>query len=145
MTLLIENRYLPALIPFLESMKLAGAHSRARSKLLTMALTAYGQLAVSEKELASEYAVLGVDGQPVIDEDGVFELKNPDEAPAYLAAREELLSESAVLDGSTYAEHLSQLNELLGSYSVELSGDDAAVYDHLYDAVEAALTREGGA
>lgn len=140
----IENRYLPALIPFLESMKLAGVHSRARSKLLAMALAAYQQLALSEKELVAEYAVLDTHGQPVIDEEGVFELKDPDEAAAYLAAREELLSESAVLDGPTYAEHLTQLSELLGSYGVELSGDDAAVYDHLCDTVEAALKRKEG-
>ncbi len=135
----IENRYLPPLIPFLQSMKLAGAASRARSKLLAMALTAFQDLAASEQELVTEYAVLDEQGRPVIAEDGSFDLKDPALVSQYLTEREALLAEQAHLSGPTYSEHLSQLQNLLASYPVELTGDEAEVYDRLCDAVEAAL------
>lgn len=139
----IENRYLPTLIPFLQSMKLAGAASRARSKLLAMAFTAFQDLATSEKELVAEYAVLDEQGQPVIAEDGSFDLKEPAQAPLYLAEREALLNEEAHLIGPTYSEHLAQLQNLLATYPVELTGYEAEVYDRLCDAVEAALDGKG--
>lgn len=138
----IENRYLPALIPFLQSMKLAGAASRARSKLLAMALTAFQDLAASEQELVSEYAVLDEQGQPVIAEDGSFDLNDPTMVSHYLTEREALLAEQAHLSGPTYSEHLAQLQNLLTTYPVELAGDEAEVYDRLCDAVEAALSEK---
>lgn len=41
-----------------------------------------------------------------------------------------------------YAEHPAQLLELLENYTVELSGDEAAVYDHLYDQILKAVEGE---
>lgn len=141
--LLIENRYLPVLVPFLEGMKLAGAQSRARSKLLNMAVAAYKALGESELELVKEYAVCDNTGQPVLAEDGSFELKNPEQSAAYFTAREQLLAEASELNGATYKEHLPQLQSLLADYQEVLSGDEAAVYDHLCDMVDQALKDKG--
>ena len=56
MSIALENRYLPPLIPFLENMPLTGAQSRARSKLLGMVTLAFQGLALAERELVTEYA-----------------------------------------------------------------------------------------
>ncbi|AWG03440.1 DUF1617 family protein [Trueperella pyogenes] len=137
----VQNRYLPTLIPFLEGMKLAGTASRARSKLLSLVIDAYSALAISERELVKEHAVLNEKGEPHIAEDGTFELKDPQLADDYLTAREALISEHAILTPA-YAEHPAQLLELLENYTVELSGDEAAVYDHLYDQILKAVEGE---
>lgn len=134
----VQNRYLPTLIKFLEGMKLAGAQSRARSKLLAKIVDAYTDLAVSERELVKEYALLNEQGEPEIDAEGTFQLSDPNLAAEYVAARDALVAEHAVI-APAYAEHPTQLLELLTGYEVELSGDDAAVYDHLFDAVEQAV------
>lgn len=134
----IQNRYLPTLIQFLETMKLAGAQSRARSKLLGKVVDAYTELAVSERELVKEYAELNSKGEPEIESEGTFQLKDPELAGDYLAARDALVAEHAVITPA-YAEHAAQLLKLLDGYEATLSGDEAAVYDHLFDAVSEAV------
>lgn len=140
MAIAIENRYLPPLIPFLENMPLAGAQSRARSKLLGMVTLAFQGLSLAERELVTEYATLDENGQPVIGEDSTFTLVNPDRANEYVAAREELMSERTILTGDTYEGHYLALQTLLTEYAVPLTGDDASVYDHLCDAIDQAVS-----
>lgn len=142
MPIAIENRYLPPLIPFLENMPLAGANSRARSKLLGMVTLAYQGLALAERELVTEYATLDEEGQPVIGEDSTFALADPGSAEAYVAAREELMRERTILTGDTYQGHYEALQALLGEYAQPLTGDDAAVYDHLCDAIDHAVSEQ---
>lgn len=142
MAIAIENRYLPPLIPFLENMPLAGAQSRARSKLLGMMTLAFQGLALAERELVTEYATLDENGQPVIGEDSTFTLVNPERANEYVAAREELMSERTILTGDTYEGHYLALQTLLTEYAEPLTGDDASVYDHLCDAIDQAVSEQ---
>ncbi len=142
MSVAIENRYLPALIPFLAGMPLAGAQSRARSKLLGMVTLAFEGLALAERELVAEYATLDEDGAPIIAEDSTFTLANPEAANEYVAAREELMGERTILTGDTYQGHYQALQTLLAEYTQPLTGDDAAVYDHLCDAIDQAVSEQ---
>jgi hypothetical protein len=142
MKLKLENRYVALLVPFLQGMRLKGAQSRARSKLLNLAIEAYGSLHESELELLREFAVLGEDGEPVMDEDGGFTLKDG-RAREYLAERGRLFSEVAEIEGGTYASHLAAMREVLLGYDGEMSGDDAALYDALMDAFEEVGTDAG--
>ncbi|MEW6903269.1 DUF1617 family protein [Trueperella pyogenes] len=142
MAIAIENRYLPPLIPFLENMPLAGAQSRARSKLLGMVTLAFQGLALAERELVTEYATCDENGQPIIGEDSTFTLQNPESADAYVAAREELMSERTILTGDTYEGHYLALQTLLTEYAEPLTGDDASVYDHLCDAIDQAVSEK---
>ena len=142
MSIAIENRYLPALIPFLSGMPLVGAQSRARSKLLGMVTLAFEGLALAERELVTEYATLAEDGQPIISEDSTFTLANPETAIEYVAAREELMGERTILTGDTYQGHYQALQTLLAEYTQPLTGDDAAVYDHLCDAIDQAISEQ---
>lgn len=139
MSIALENRYLPPLIPFLENMPLTGAQSRARSKLLGMVTLAFQGLALAERELVTEYATCDEDGQPIIAEDSTFTLVNHDRASEYVAAREELMSEGTILTGDTYQGHFQALQTLLAEYTQPLTGDEAAIYDHLCDAIDEAI------
>ena len=71
----LQNKFLPTLIPFLRGMKLKGEQSRARSKFLALAMTAYYSLHDNEIELLKEYAILDKNGEPLSDKDGGFTIK----------------------------------------------------------------------
>jgi len=135
MRILLKNHHLVTLIPFLQGMKLKGERSRARSKFLTLALDKYTALHESETELLKEYAVLDGKGDPIIAEDGGFILKK-ESAKECLAEREKLFKEVAEIEGGTYAGHFAMMRKILSEYDEELDGDNAALYDALYDAFE---------
>ena len=143
MRIQLKNYHLVTLIPFLRGMKLKGERSRARSKFLALALEAYAALHESEVELLKEYAVLDSDGDPKAAEDGSFSLKE-DSAKEYLAEREKLFNEAAEIEGGTYAEHLTLMRQILAEYDEELDGENAAVYDALYDALEEGANEHAG-
>jgi hypothetical protein len=135
MRIKLKNRHIVSLIPFLQGMKLKGEQSRARSKLLNLAMGAYASLHDSELELLREFAVLDAGGEPKVSEDGSFSLREGC-AKGYLAERENLFSEVAEIEGSTYTSHLEVMRQVLAEYTEELSGDEAALYDALMDAFE---------
>jgi len=116
-------------------MRLKGAQSRARSKFLALAMGVYGSLHESEMELLKEYAVLDGDGDPKANEDGSYSLRE-DTAKEYLTEREKLFSEVAEIEGGTYTEHLALMRQILADYDEALEGENAALYDALWDAFE---------
>jgi hypothetical protein len=142
MRIRLENRHLIALVPFLRGMRLKGEQSRARSKLLNLALGAYTGLHESELELLKEYAVLDKDGEPHVADDGSFSLRDGC-AKEYLAEREKLLLEVAEIEGGTYTAHLEAMRSVLSGYVGELAGEEAALYDALMDAFEEAREDDG--
>jgi hypothetical protein len=135
MKIKLQNRYVVSLVPFLQGMKLRGAESRARSKLLGLAMDVYGSLHESELELLREFAVCDGNGEPQMAEDGSFSLKDGN-AAGYLTERDRLFSEVAEIEGGTYTTHLEVMRQVLADYDGELSGDEAALYDALMDAFE---------
>ena len=142
MKIKLENRYIVPLVPFLQNMKLRGQKSRARSKFLALAMGVYGALHESELELLKEYAVLDGDGDPKANADGSYSLRE-DTAKEYLTEREKLFSEVAEIEGGTYAEHLALMRQILADYNEEMAGENAALYDKLCDAFEAAPEGRG--
>ena len=137
----LKNRHLVALVPFLRDMKLRGERSRARSKFLGLATTAYTALHESELELLREYAVLDDSGNPIAAGDGSYTLKK-ETAREYHAEREKLFDEMAEIEGGTYTGHLELMKTILLEYDGELEGDTAAMYDALCDSFEHASLRE---
>jgi hypothetical protein len=133
MKIKLENRHIITLIPFLQSMKLKGERSRARSKFLALAMTSYESLHSSEVELLREYAVCE-NGEPVFADNG-FTLK-PETAQEYFTEREKLFSEVAEIEGGTYTSHLELMRTILSEYDEDLDGDIAAMYDALFDSFE---------
>jgi|GEM_PF-652684 len=155
MRIRLQNKHLVPLIPFLQGMKLKGERSRARSKFLALAMEAYASLHGSELELLKEYAVLDNDGNPKAIEDAgrsdgagspsgaSFRLKE-NSAKEYLREREKLFCEVAEIEGGTYTAHLTLMRQILDDYNEDLDGENAALYDALCDAFEAAILSETG-
>jgi len=134
MKIKLENRHIITLIPFLQSMKLRGERSRARSKFLALAMTSYESLHLSEVELLKEYAVLDESGE-LLQTDGAFTLKE-ETALEYHIEREKLFSEIAEIEGGTYTAHLELMRQILDDYDEDLSGETATLYDALWDSLE---------
>lgn len=139
MPIIITNQYLPAICELLTSLPLAGAASRARSKVLAMTTTAAQSLAESELELAREHALCDTTGTPQVDENGHIRFNTPEQAAAFIQARDVLLAERAELSGPSYTTMARTLYEALTELTQPLTGDEAAAYDHLCDALEAHL------
>lgn len=139
MSIIITNQYLPTICELLASLPLAGAASRARSKVLAMATVAAQSLAESELELAREHALCDTAGTPEVDGDGHIRFDAPEQAAAFIQARDVLLAERAELSGPSYTTMARTLYEALTALTQPLAGDEAAAYDHLCDALEAHL------
>ena len=104
-----------------------------------MTTTAAQSLAESELELAREHAICDTTGTPQVDGDGHIRFDTPEQAAAFIQARGVLLSERAELSGPSYTTLAHILYETLTSLTQPFSGDEAAAYDHLCDALEAHL------
>lgn len=139
-TLVVTNRDLQPIHAFLTALPLAGAASRARSKILAMIEDAITSLGASELELVTEHAQLDDNNQPVIDNDGGITFPTPNAARAFLTAREQLLAEQAILTGQSYTTMAPTLLAALESYDQPLTGEQAQAYDRLCDCLEAATT-----
>ena len=94
MPIIITNQYLTSICELLTSLPLAGAASRARSKVLAMATLAAQDLAESELELAREHALCDETGTPEVDGDGHIRFATPEQAAAFIQARGVLRSPS---------------------------------------------------
>lgn len=139
MSIIITNQYLPAVCELLAGLPLAGAASRARSKVLAMATLAAQSLAESELELAREHALCDETGTPQVDGDGHIRFTTPGHAADFIQARGVLLAERAELSGPSYTTMAQTLYEALTTLTQPFAGDEAAAYDHLCDALEAHL------
>nr|WP_297993497.1 hypothetical protein [uncultured Actinomyces sp.] len=104
-----------------------------------MTTTAAQSLAESELELAREHAICDTTGTPQVDGDGHIRFDTPEQAAAFIQARGVLLSERAELSGPSYTTMAHTLYEALTALTQPFSGDEAAAYDHLCDALEAHL------
>ncbi|KMY23623.1 hypothetical protein ACU19_02890 [Actinobaculum suis] len=138
MRLLIPNRHLASIATLLEGMVLKPAQSRARSKLLDLVEEAQMRFGKDEYDLVTHHATLDGEGKPIIGEDGTFQLAQGTDAGEFLRLRDELLDSLAEVEGPTYATHLPDITRLLAEYDEPLSGQAAAAYSVLFDAVEAA-------
>lgn len=145
MRLLIPNRHLASIATLLEGMVLKPAQSRARSKLLDLVEEAQMRFGKDEYDLVTAHAVLNPDGEPIISEDGTFQLAQGTDAGEFLRLRDELLDSIAEVEGPTYATHLADISRVLAEYDEPLSGQAAQAYSVLFDAVEAAQATEPNA
>lgn len=136
MKLTLANHYLQPAINLLDGMKLAGAASRARTRLIRLLAPHVEALQEAEYALVTEHAICGEDGKPVIADDGSFTLKDSEHATTYLAERDALFAEVAHIEGGTYEGHRQACIDLLTTYDGELSGTDADAYDALLTALE---------
>lgn len=136
MKLTLTNHYLQPATNLLDGMKLAGATSRARTRLIRLLAPHLEALQEAEYALITEHAICGEDSKPVIADDGSFTLKDAEHATTYLAERDALFAEIAHIEGGTYEGHRQACIDLLTTYDEEMSGTDADAYDALLTALE---------
>lgn len=141
MKLLLANKHLKPSIELLDTMVLKPAQSRARTKLLGLLREAYARFSEDEYALVTTHAVTDDNGQPIIDDDGTFTLKNPGRAEQFTTARTELFESLAEVEGPTYHNHRTDLIELFDTWDGELSGTKADAFDALYDALSTKDTK----
>ncbi|AOZ73077.1 hypothetical protein BSR29_03055 [Boudabousia liubingyangii] len=141
-TLKIPNHTLPAVTGLLDGLELAGAASRARTKLHTALLTHLEALGASEVELARQYATLDETGEIVLDEAGGFTLKDPSQSSEFAGEHGALMNETVAVP-SLYEEQYRVLAKALADYPGTFKGPDATAYDLLCDALEQATVKEG--
>lgn len=141
MSITLPNHSLAPIAAFLDTLPLAGAASRARSKVAAMIASALESLAASELDLAREHAKCE-DGNPVIDADGHLAFASDADARAFLEGRADLYAERAILSGQSYEQMAPTLHAALLALETPLSGADATAYDQLCDALEAHLAKE---
>ena len=136
MKLKIKNMYLVPTHNLMSEMKLKGADSRARSKLLKLIKAAVESLGESERELIEEYGEKDADGK-LIEDGGSYRIP-AESRTAYAKEYKKLMEEVAEIAGGTYAGHIDKLERILNDCGMELEGVNAEVYDILLDALEGA-------
>ncbi|MDD7465528.1 MAG: hypothetical protein PUK59_04755 [Actinomycetaceae bacterium] len=136
MRICLANHYLQPAINLLDGMKLAGAASRARTRLIRLLAPHLEALQEGEYALVTEHATCGADGKPIIADDGSFTLKDNQHATTYITERDALFAEIAQIEGGTYEGHRQACIDLLTTYDGQLSGTDADAYDALLTALE---------
>lgn len=137
----LGNQYLDGAVSLLRRMPLAGYQSMARSRFIRIFKEPVQALVDARQDLISEYSVLDDNGKPVIEGDH-YKLR-PDATAEYNEAYTKLMNEDAEIDKATYTDHKKDIQDVLKSCKLELSGDEATIYAALCDALDVFEEREG--
>lgn len=140
----LENSYLVPSINLLQSLKLKGAQSIARSKLVKLLTKSLESLQEAEQSLINEYGEREDNSKPVGDDnplmhssDGNAKLQ-PDRLEEYRTEHNKLMKEVAEIEGGTYVNHIDDVSHIIDDYAndTELDGADAEAYFALHEAFE---------
>ncbi|MEO1782506.1 DUF1617 family protein [Enterococcus diestrammenae] len=127
----LKNKELSTAINFLKGMTLQAKDSRCRSKLVKLLTTAFNELSDEEKKLMEEHGLLNEDGELKKEN----ELDN-EKIKKFNKEQDTLMDEVVVIEGGMYAKNIDEMPRILESYTGELSGVDAEIYDRLMDEME---------
>ncbi|WP_078379165.1 DUF1617 family protein [Sutcliffiella halmapala] len=136
----IKYEYVGELTDFLFNLSLKGKKSRHRTRLVNLLLDKHKQIAEEEMAIIKEFAGTDKDGEPKRKENGNLDIKNVKE---FKKQQEELFREEFVIEGGDHHGMLKTVKEIIFDYDEEISGRQAVVYDHLYEAFENANEKEG--
>lgn len=129
MKITLKNTELPTAIQFLKDLNLKGSDSRCRSKLVKLLETPMQEFAQDEAELLKEYDLL--DEQGKIKQDGDHE-----KVAQFKVEQNKLYQECVQIDSGTYTPQIEKLQNILENIEIELSGEQAEIYDRLLDEME---------
>ena len=129
MKITLKNTELPTAIQFLKDLNLKGSDSRCRSKLVKLLEVPMQEFAQDEAELLKEYDLLDEQGQ--IKQDGEQE-----KVRQFKVEQNKLYQEQVIIDSGTYTPQIEKLKDILENIKIELSGDNAEIYDRLLDEME---------
>ncbi|MCL2676245.1 MAG: DUF1617 family protein [Streptococcaceae bacterium] len=116
-------------------LKLSGAVSRHRTKIVNQFKDKFQEYDTDRLELIQKYADLDSDGQPK-QEDGHFVFSDKEKEGAFLMAFNELYGELLSVNLSEYSLQVQSLLEALNNYSETFSGKEAEVFDLICEKLE---------
>lgn len=138
--MLIKNKLVVPTINFLNEMKLKGAQSRVRSKVIRKLMTICEDMQIQEKELGEEFAQRDKEGNLVQAEDTNGYVVEPTKRLEYVSEYAKLMNEDVELQLEDAT--LLPLKTILENYEGELCTDDAEVYDVLLDYLDEVCNNE---
>ncbi|MFD1431238.1 hypothetical protein [Lacticaseibacillus yichunensis] len=141
MKIKLANSYLVPAINFLQAIKLKGADSIARSKMVKLLNKSLESLQDAEKELINQFGERKDNNKPVTEDnpltrenDGRVKIQ-PAKLDEYLHAHTILMKQVAEVEGGTYVNHIDDVAHLVDNYAAnhELDGQDAEAYFGLHE------------
>lgn len=137
MELRIKNKNVQKTITLLFDLPLRGKQSRHRSKLVKILQKNLEEVAEQEQELLKEHCHLDEYGEPkTLFEGAVWDAKDPE---AFAKDRDEFYNEEIIIAGAANEEVLKTVRRILDECEKEFSGEEANLYDELYDQLEEAF------
>ncbi|WP_261809558.1 hypothetical protein [Levilactobacillus humaensis] len=144
MKLTLKNEYLLPSMNLLQSLKLKGVDSIARSKFVKLLTKAGESLSDSEMDLVNEYGEPEDLTKPIskenpvhVNADGQYAIR-ASKRGEYQRERVRLLLQDTEIEGGTYVNHTEDLLKILKNYDEELTGEAATAYLELIEALERA-------
>jgi hypothetical protein len=139
----LKNYEIDAFTKLLYDMKLKGKESRMRTRLVKQ-LDEYsrGVIAVERSELIAQYAEKDEQGQIVLNEDKTQAILSEDTIPEFNAEYSILMNEQYVIEeNETNKEMLLNVAQSVLNCDIELSGNEAIMYDNWCEGLEELIVR----
>lgn len=130
----IKNRSLEQVIDLLFNLSLKGKQSRQRTKFLKVLNKQIKEVDEGRVELAKEHAKKDENGEPIV-KDGSYDL-NDEGMKAFRKDLNELYNESIIFEGANNEDMLKTVRTVIEECDKSFSGQEATVYNYLYDQFE---------
>lgn len=134
-TIEIPNNQLVPAINFLRGLNLRPAPSRSRSKLVNVLDEARKNYAEDLNTLIENYQEKDADGEPVLQANGTAKI-DQGRAKEFTDEADKLGEEVVTVDGGLHKRAITAMGDVLMGLDIELSKEDATVYDILMDAYD---------
>ena len=142
-----KNRELAPIANFLGDIKLAGKASRGRTKLVKLLAEKSEDFQADMDDLKEKYFAKNDDGNyqsQEIDGEEYYVYANPDDKQKHVKEVEEINEDEAVITISEYKDKMKALYDALNNSEVELSNQDALVYDTIMDQLDECFEEKEG-
>lgn len=135
MRIKIKNEELVRVMTFLDGLTAKGKMSLARSRMIDLVKKKHQEYLDERKQIIEAHAEKDVDGQPITKDDGTYELSRKGNAEA---GKEiiDLNKDFSVIEYGEYTNRINDLEQFLGEFDGELSGDAAQGFFVLMDAFD---------
>ncbi|MGN7309923.1 DUF1617 family protein [Alkalicoccobacillus gibsonii] len=125
----IENQKVAPVINFLKGLPLKGKQSRHRTRFIKLLNNRLEGLIEEEKTILEDHSHKDEDDNVKFKEGGkYYDIKDPE---ALKKDKQEFYKELYVIDRADYEEVLQTVQRVLDGCEVELSGEEADIFDYL--------------
>ena len=132
----LKNHELVPAINFLSGMVVKANEGRPVTKFKKLVATAVEELHESQMELIHQFGRKDEYEQLIPAEDGNGYMLEPSTSAEYARELNKLYDEEVIIDTGIHEKIIGKLLGILDSYEVEISGEDAEIYDRLLEEFE---------